>query len=120
MPERWRRPTGEGEVKFVLLVKVSAYRAKKFRARGSRAKAMADSLGLKVLFMYYTQGGYDLVEGIEAPSAEAMLAHTTWYAKQGYGTMVTMPAHDVTVMRRADAIASRPPRQSRGRTIRRR
>mgnify|MGYP001249909721 FL=1 len=107
-------------MKFVLLIKVSAYGAKKFKERGPRAKAMADSLGLKVLFMYYTQGEYDLVEGIEAPSAEAMLAHTTWYAKQGYGTMVTMPAHDAAVMRRADAIASRPPRASRRGTTRRR
>ena len=107
-------------MKFVLLVKVSAYGAKKFKERGPRAKAKADSLGLKVLFMYYTQGEYDLVEGIEAPSAEVMLAHTTWYAKQGYGTMVTMPAHDVTVMRRADEIASRPPRASRRRATRRR
>jgi uncharacterized protein with GYD domain len=107
-------------MKFVILVKVSAYGAKKFRERGPRAKAKADSLGLKVLFMYYTQGEYDLVEGIEAPSAEAMLAHTTWYTKQGYGTMVTMPAHDPAVMRRADAIASQAPRAPRRRAARRR
>ena len=107
-------------MKFVLLVKVSAYGAKKFKERGPHAKAMADSLGLEVLFMDYTQGEYDLVEGIEAPSAEAMLAHATWYAKQGYGTMIAMPAHDVAVMRRTDEIASRPPRASRRRTTRRR
>lgn len=107
-------------MKFVLLIKVHPYGAKKFKERGPRAKAMADSLGLKVLFMYYTQGEYDLVEGIEAPSAEAVLTHTTWYAKQGYGTMVAMPAHDAAVMRRADAVASRPPRPRRRRPARRR
>ena len=56
------------------------------------------SLGFDInkIKMVYTQGQYNLVEVVEAPSAEAMLAHTTWYAKQGYGKMIAMPAPDRT------------------------
>ena len=94
-------------MKFVLLAKVTEYGAKKFKERGPRALAKVDSLGIKVESMVYTQGQYDLVEVVDAPSAEAMLAHTTWYAKQGYGKMIAMPAHDPSVMKRADAKAGK-------------
>lgn len=96
-------------MKFILLVKVTEYGAKKFRERGSRALAKIKSLGFDVekIKMVYTQGQYDLVEVVEAPSAEAMLAHTTWYAKQGYGKMIAMPAFEPEVMKRADALAGK-------------
>jgi uncharacterized protein with GYD domain len=96
-------------MKFVLLVKVTEYGAKKFKERGPAALAKIKSLGFDVekIKMVYTQGAYDLVEVVEAPSAEAMLAHTTWYAKQGYGKMIAMPAHDPAVMKRADALAGK-------------
>lgn len=96
-------------MKFILLVKVTEYGAKKFRERGARALAKVQSLGfdIKKIKMVYTQGQYDLVELVDAPSAEAMLAHTTWYAKQGYGKMIAMPAHDPAVMKRADALAGK-------------
>jgi len=96
-------------MKFILLVKVSEYGAKKFKERGPRALAKVKSLGFDIekIKMVYTQGQYDLVELVDAPSAEVMLAHTTWYAKQGYGKMIAMPAHDPDVMKRADALAGK-------------
>ena len=94
-------------MKFALLGTVSSNGAKKYKERGPRAKAMADKLGIKVEWVYYTQGPYDFVEVVEAPNAEAVLALTTWFAKAGYGRLEAMPGHDVPAMKRADAKAGR-------------
>jgi uncharacterized protein with GYD domain len=85
-------------MKFVAMVKVSPEGAKKYRERGPRAAAKARSLGLKIGYMYYTQGPYDIVEILDAPSPEAMMAHALWYKKQGYGTISAYPVFERDAM----------------------
>lgn len=94
-------------MRFAILGTISSYGAKKYKERGPAAKAMTDKLGIKVEWVYYTQGPYDFVEVVDAPSAEAVLVLSTWFAKAGYGKLEAMPGHDVPAMRRADTKAGR-------------
>lgn len=73
--------------------------------RVARAKAKLDELGITVECIYYTQGEFDFVDVMEAPSAEAMLAFSVWYVKQGFGRFRTMPAFDEAAMAQAIAQA---------------
>jgi uncharacterized protein with GYD domain len=94
-------------MRFALLGTITSYGAQKYKERGPAAKKMAEKLGIKVEWIYYTQGPYDFVEVVDAPSAEAVLALSTWFAKAGYGKLEAMPGHDVPAMKRADAKAGR-------------
>jgi uncharacterized protein with GYD domain len=38
---------------------------------------------------------------IDAPSGEAALRFSVWYASQGYGRIQTLPAYDASVMEEA-------------------
>ncbi len=62
-------------------------------SRVSRAKKKLADLDIKVESILYTQGEYDFVDILDAPNPEAMLAFSVWYANQGYGRIVTMPAY---------------------------
>jgi len=69
--------------------------------RVSRSKKKLADLGIKVESILYTQGEYDFVDVFEAPDAEAMLGFSVWYAKQGYGSLRSMPAFDEAAMNKA-------------------
>ncbi|MGH6953135.1 MAG: GYD domain-containing protein, partial [Alphaproteobacteria bacterium] len=73
--------------------------------RGKRAAAKVKELGITVESMHYTQGPIDFVEVVDAPSGEAMLALSLWYAKQGYGKLQSLPAYDRDAMARAESRA---------------
>jgi len=92
-------------MKFVLLATVSSHGAKKLKERGQRAAKKVKELGIKLEAVHYMNGPYDFVEIVSAPNAEAVLALSAWWAKAGYGGMITMPAHDAVAMKRADARA---------------
>jgi len=94
-------------MRYMLLAKISAYGAKKYLERLRRSKETTKRLGIKVEAIYYTQGEYELIEAIEAPNAEVVLALTTWFNKAGYGTISAMPCYDVAAMKRADKKAGR-------------
>lgn len=94
-------------MRYMLLAKISAYGAKKYLERLRRSKETTNWLGIKVEAIYYTQGEYELIEAIEAPNAEAVLALSTWFNKAGYGTISAMPCYDVAAMKRADKKAGR-------------
>ncbi len=94
-------------MKFVVFGKVSPEGAKRYKERGPRAAAKAKSLGIKLDYMYYTQGVYDIIELLDAPSADAMLAHTLWYKKQGYGTLMAYPVFERDAMLWAESHANK-------------
>ena len=79
-------------MKFVLLGSISKEWATKHARRTALARAKAKQLGIKIESVYYTQGAYDFVDIADAPSAEAMLAFSVWYANKGLGRMQTMSA----------------------------
>ena len=91
-------------MKFVLLGKLSVDWIARSDDRLTSAKAKLEELGIKIDAVYYTQGQYDFVDIMDAPDATAMLAFSVWYAKQGYGSIQTMPAFDEAAM---DAALSR-------------
>jgi len=79
-------------MKYVMLGSLSREWLGKQRDRTKGARKKLDELGITLETLYYTQGEYDFVDVVEAPDAEAMLAFSVWYASQGYGRIVTMPA----------------------------
>lgn len=92
-------------MKYVLLGTLGASWAAKQKQRTTHARDKLKQLGIKLESVLYTQGPYDFVDVIEAPNAEAALAFSVWYARQGYGRLVTMPAFDDATMRKAAARA---------------
>lgn len=81
-------------MKYVLLGNLSTEWAGKQSERVGKAKAKLDNLGIKIESLNYTQGYYDFVDIVDAPSPEAVLAFSVWYATQGLGRIQTMPAFD--------------------------
>lgn len=63
-------------------------------ARGKRAYAKCKTLGIAVIGNYFTQGRFDFVTIIDAPSPEAASAFSIWYMKQGFGRVETLLAYD--------------------------
>ena len=49
----------------------------------------------------YTQGIYDFIDVVEASDTFVVLGFSIWYAKQGYGKIITMPAFDEAAMEKA-------------------
>ena len=84
----------EVALKYVLLGNLSSEWAGKQSDRVGKAKAKLDRLGIKIESVHYTQGYYDFVDVVDAPSAEAMLAFSVWYATQGLERIQSMPAFD--------------------------
>ena len=85
-------------MKYVLLGNLNEAWAAKQAQRVKSAKAKLDALGIKIEAVYYTQGEFDFVDIVDAPNAEAMLAFSVWYVKQGYGRFRSMPAFDEKAM----------------------
>ena len=81
-------------MRYVLLGSLSADWASRQTQRTKGAKAMLKKLKIKLESVNYTQGAYDFVDTVDAPNAEAMLAFSIWYAKKGYGRIISMPAFD--------------------------
>jgi uncharacterized protein with GYD domain len=63
-------------------------------ARLRAAIKKADSIGLKIVASYYTQGPYDLVVISEAPDEKTATAFALSTAAQGNVRSTTMRAHD--------------------------
>ncbi|MCY4546791.1 MAG: GYD domain-containing protein [Defluviicoccus sp.] len=85
-------------MKYVLLGQQSAEWLGKHEQRNRLARAKAKALGIKIVSVLYTQGRYDFVDVVEAPSPEAMLNFSVWYASQGFGSFQSMPAFDGKTM----------------------
>ena len=81
-------------MKYVLLGNLDANWAAKQAQRTKAARDKADELGIKVQSVLYTQGQFDFVDVVDAPSADTMLTYSVWYARQGFGKMQSMPAFD--------------------------
>lgn len=92
-------------MKYVLLGTVSADWATKHGARTKAAKAKLKDLGIKLESVYYVQGPYDFVDVVDAPTPEAMLTFSVWYAKQGFGRFQSLPAFDMATLEKAAAKA---------------
>ena len=88
-------------MRYVLLGTLGADWATRQKERTDSAKAKLAELGITLESLNYTQGPYDFVDIIEAPNAEAMLAFSVLYAKQGYGRIISMPAFDEAALEAA-------------------
>lgn len=88
-------------MKYVLLGVLDAKHIGKGSKRVVAAKKKLHELGIKLDSVHYTQGVFDFVDVIDAPTAEAALSFSIWYAKQGYGRLVTLPAFDAKAMDKA-------------------
>ncbi len=88
-------------MKYVLLGKLNAATMTRQEKRTTTARAKLKQLGIKLDSVYYTQGAYDFVDVVDAPSAEAMLAFSVWYGAQGYGSITSCPAFDERSMVKA-------------------
>ena len=85
-------------MKYVLLGSLNADTMTKQEKRTTTARSKMKDLGIRVESLYYTQGAYDFVDVVDAPSAEAMLAFSVWYAQQGFGKIQSLPAFDERTM----------------------
>lgn len=85
-------------MKYVFLGTIDSAWISRQAERLSAAQAKAAELGLTVETVLYVQGPYDFVDTFEAPDAESMLAFSLWYAAQGYGKAITLPAFEAATM----------------------
>ena len=81
-------------MKYVLLGTLGPEWAAKQSERVDKAKAKLEKLGIKLESVHYTQGKYDFVDVVDAPSSEAMLSFSIWYVTQGLGRIQSLPAFD--------------------------
>ena len=88
-------------MKYVLLGSLSPTSLARQEKRAANARKKAKDLGIKLEAVYYTQGVYDFIDIVEAPSAEEILAFSVWYGQQGYGKITTCPAFDERTMVKA-------------------
>jgi uncharacterized protein with GYD domain len=88
-------------MKFVLIGTLAPGAMRKQEARTANARDKLRELGIKLESVYYTQGACDFVDVVDAPSSDAMLAFSVWYAEQGYGKFSSLPAFDERSMVRA-------------------
>jgi uncharacterized protein with GYD domain len=82
-------------------------------ARAERIRQENEARGFRVIGSWWTQGQYDLVTAIEAPSEEAMLQGLFNIAEVGNVTSETLRAYTQTEMRRALRGAARRPARRR-------
>jgi uncharacterized protein with GYD domain len=88
-------------MKYILLGTLSTEWVVRHDERTREARSKLQALGITLDAVYYTQGPYDFVDVIDAPSGEAALRFSVWYASQGYGRIQTLPAYDASVMEEA-------------------
>jgi uncharacterized protein with GYD domain len=89
-------------------------------ARAERIRRENEARGFKVVGSWWTQGQYDLVSVVEAPSEDAMLQGLFNIAEVGNVTSETLRAYTQTEMRRALRGAGRAPARRRRAAPRRR
>jgi uncharacterized protein with GYD domain len=83
--------------KYVVLYRFTEGGAKDIRgtvARARQTREQNEKRGFKVQAMLWTQGPYDLVAVVEAPSEEAMMGGMVNVLSAGNVTSVTMRAFD--------------------------
>jgi uncharacterized protein with GYD domain len=88
-------------MKYILLGTLGATSLSRQEKRTTSARKKLKDLGIKLESVYYTQGQYDFIDVVDAPSPEAMLAFSVWYGNQGYGKITTCPAFDERTMVKA-------------------
>ena len=71
------------------------------RSGRREAREKLQALGITLSLSTTPKGPYDFVDVIDAPSGEAALRFSVWYASQGYGRIQTLPAYDASVMEEA-------------------
>ena len=81
-------------MKYVLLGTLSSDWATKHAERVAKARAKLEKLGIRLESVHYTQGPYDFVDVVDAPTAEAMLTFSVWYVAEGLGRLQSLPAFD--------------------------
>jgi uncharacterized protein with GYD domain len=81
-------------MKYVMLGVLGKDSLQKQKNRTTTARTKLKGLGMKLESVFYTQGPFDFVDVVDAPSAEAMLAFSVWYSEQGYGKILSLPAFD--------------------------
>ena len=81
-------------MKFVLLGSISPSWIGKQAERYKKSNEKLKQLGIKQVYVLYTQGQYDFVETIEASGPESVLGFTIWYSKKGFGSIQTLPAFE--------------------------
>ncbi len=79
-------------MKYVFLGTIDSEWISRQSERVTAAREKASELGLTVESVFYVQGPYDFVDIFDAPDAESMLAFSLWYAGQGYGKAISLPA----------------------------
>jgi len=106
---------------YVVLYKFTADGAKDIRGtvkRAGRIRQENARRGFKVHDVFWTQGPYDMVAIVEAPSEEAMMGAMLNVASAGNVTSTTMRAYDATEMSRilaqTPAVAEAPAPAARG------
>jgi len=83
--------------KYVVLYRFTENGAKDIRgtvARARQTREQNEKRGFKVQAMLWTQGPYDLVAVVEAPSEEAMMGGMVNVVSAGNVTSITMRAFD--------------------------
>jgi uncharacterized protein with GYD domain len=81
-------------MKYIVLGTLEAAWAGKQSERITKAQAKLKELGIKLESIHYTQGFYDFVDVMDAPTPEAMLSFSVWYVSQGFGRIQSLPAFD--------------------------
>lgn len=106
---------------YVVLYKFTADGAKDIRGtvkRAGRIRQENARRGFKVHDVFWTQGPYDMVAIVEAPSEEAMMGAMLNVASAGNVTSTTMRAYDAPEMSRilaqTPAVAEAPAPVARG------
>lgn len=69
--------------------------------RADEIRSLNETAGFRVVGMYYTQGQYDVVAIVEAPSEEAMLTGLFAIAEEGNVTSETLRAFSPEEIQRA-------------------
>lgn len=83
--------------KYVVLYRLTEHGAKDIRgtvARATQTRDENEKRGFKVRALLWTQGPYDLVAVVEAPSEEAMMGGMVNIVSAGNVTSTTMRAFD--------------------------
>jgi len=88
-------------------------------ARAERIRRENEARGFQVIGSWWTQGQYDLISVVDAPSEEAMLQGLFNIAEVGNVTSETLRAYTQTELRRALRGAARQPARRRGAAPRR-
>ncbi len=85
-------------MRYVMLGRQSRDWLGRHEERKRLALARAGELGIEFHSIHYTQGAFDFVDIADAPSPEAMLKFSVWYAQQGFGSFQSLPAFDDEAM----------------------